>query len=318
METRASYTLIGASLVAGVIAFVGFILWLGHVQFNRAYAEYNVAFEGAVNGLSEGGQVRYLGINVGEVTDLYLDSENPNQVMARIRIDAETPVRNDSSAILDFAGLTGVTFIQIQPGSDGADLMPKRTGNDLPTIKSERTQLAEIFEGGQDLIATAQITLAELNAVLDKENAETLRSILKNVETISSAIAEDEQLLSEATRAMAALAEAGMSIDDAANAISEFGSTATSYVDELNEGTKTLFQDASGAVKRAEGAIDRSEKAFLETRTALKEPTELTIEEIRLMAQDMRMLIGRFDRIARELEQNPQALIQGSPRPYKD
>lgn len=319
METRASYALIGASLIAGVVAFAAFVLWLGHVQFNKAFAEYEVVFNGAVNGLSEGGQVRYLGINVGEVTDLSLDETNPKHVVARVRIDAKTPVRTDSTAILDFAGLTGVTFIQIKPGTDDAALMPKRTGGaDLPVIKAEQTQLEELVLGGQDLIATAQITLAQLNTVLDRENADSLKVTLKNLETITGAFAEDEQLLTDAAEALAALTRAGNSVGNAADSLGGFGSEAQAYIAELLKGTEALFGDARSAVKKAENAIDESSKAFTESRLAVEQPTIDAIDEVRLTAQDLRLLIRRIDRIAQEIEQNPQAFIQGSPKPVKE
>lgn len=47
---------------------------------------------------------------------LRLDREDPNKVVARIHIDAQTPVRTDSVAQLNFMGITGVTFIQILAG----------------------------------------------------------------------------------------------------------------------------------------------------------------------------------------------------------
>lgn len=319
METRASYAIIGASLIAGVIAFAAFVLWLGHVQFNKEYAMYNVVFDGAVNGLSEGGQVRYLGINVGEVVDLSLDKENPHQVVARIRIDGETPVRTDSKAILDFAGLTGVTFIQIKPGSGNAALMPKRTGTvGLPVIQAEQTQLAELFDGGQDLIATAQITLAQINNILDRENADSLKVTLSNIEKITGAFAEDEKLLADAAEALAALTRAGNSVGDAANSLGDMGGEAKAYIQELLTNTKLLFGDARKAVQKAEATVDETGKAFKESRTAVQEPTIDAIDEVRLMAQDLRLLIRRIDKIAQEVEQNPQAFIQGTPKPYKE
>ncbi len=319
METRASYAIIGASLIAGVIAFLAFVLWLGHVQFNRDFAEYDVVFDGAVNGLSEGGQVRYLGINVGEVIDLSLDENNPRQVVARIRIDGKTPVRTDSTAILDFAGLTGVTFIQIKPGTDSAALMPKRTGvHDLPQIKSEQTQLAELFDGGQDLLATAQITLAQVNAILDRENADSLKATLKNLNTITAAFAEDDQLLADAAAALSSLAQAGKSVGAAADSLGGAGNEVQNYIAQLLKNTELLFGDARSAVNQTEKTIDESGKAIQNLSTAIEKPAIDAVDEVQLAAQDLRLLIRRLDRIAKEVEQNPQAFIQGSPTPYKD
>ena len=318
METRASYALIGASMIAGLIALIAFVLWLGHVQFNRTFALYDVAFEGAVNGLSQGGQVRYLGINVGEVTDLSLDAQDPNRVIARIRINAETPVRVDSKAILDFAGLTGVTFIQIQPGTAGAALLPKRTGNDIPVIETELTQLAEIFEGGQDLLANAQITLARLNTLLDEENTTNLKDTLRNIELITGAFADDEQLLENASDALGSLSRAAQAVGDAAESFSGLGTDARGTLSELSVSAQKVLEDASRAVASAEQAIGNTEASFGNTLASIEEPTVDAVDEVQMMAQDLRLLIRRLDRIARDVEQNPQAFIQGSPKPYKD
>ena len=320
METRASYALIGASLLAGLAALAAFVVWLGQVQFTREFASYNVVFDGAVNGLSQGGQVRYLGINVGEVTDLSLDRTDPTRVIARIRIDAETPVRVDSKAILDFAGLTGVTFIQIQPGQPGSDLLPKRTGtgDDLPRIETELTQLAEIFEGGQDLLSNAQITLSRLNEVLNAENVESFQKTLAHIEQITGVLAGDEELIDNATQALGALAEAGQAVGKAADAFEGVGSDIRVQLNDISKGAQALIGDARKAMGVAQDAVAESQKGLDETRSALQEPAVVAVEEVRLLAQDLRLLIHRLDRIARDVEQNPQSFIQGSPKPYKE
>ncbi|MAK59978.1 MAG: MCE family protein [Ponticaulis sp.] len=318
METRASYALIGVALLAGFAALAAFVLWLGKVQFDREFAEYNVVFEGAVNGLSEGGQVRYLGINVGEVIDLSLDPDDPEKVIAHIRIDANTPVRADSKAILDFAGLTGVTFIQIRPGSPQSALLPSRTGVNLPIIETERTPLEEIFQGGQDVLTTAQVTLNRLNSILDEENAESLKETLSNLQTITAAIAEDEQLLADAKTALEALAAAGEAIGGAADAFTNMSSDVSAGLDDIVDGAQALIDDARRAVGVAETAISTSQTGFDETRQALQEPTVATMEEIERLTEDLRSLIRRMDRIAREIEQHPDTLLRGQPRPYRE
>ena len=318
METRASYALIGASLIIGLAALAAFVVWLGQVQFSKTFAEYNVVFDGAVNGLSEGGQVRYLGITVGEVTDLSINANDNQQVIAHIRIEADTPVREDSTAILDFAGLTGVTFIQIRPGTPQSPRLPVRMGSNLPVIPSERTQLEEIFEGGQDLLADARVTLNRLNSVLDAENAESLKNTLANIEQITGAFAEDEEIMMSATKALAALADAGEAVGNAANAFQNIGGDIKSGFADITQGAKDLLADARRAVGTAETAVAESQKSFEESRTALQEPTEQTLEEVRRLASEMRVLVRRLDGLAREVEKNPQAFIHGQPRPYQE
>ena len=87
METRANYVLIGAFVLFAAAALAIFTLWIaGTGPLNRSYTVYDVLFEGAVNGLTEGGEVRFNGIKVGEVQTLRLNPTNPNQVVARIKV----------------------------------------------------------------------------------------------------------------------------------------------------------------------------------------------------------------------------------------
>lgn len=318
METRASYAIIGAFVLAGIGAMAAFIVWLGQVQFNRDYAEYHVVFEGAVNGLSEGGQVRYLGISVGEVIDLSLDPDDPNNVIAHIRIDAETPVRTDSKAILDFAGLTGVTFIQIQPGTPGANRLRRTAGSPPPVIETEQTQLAVIFESGEDLMANAQVTLANFNALFTENNVENISATLANIREVTGVLAEDEELLQEVTLALRSFADAGQSISDAADSFDTLSESAREDLQSITEGINGAISDARSTIQRLEQAIETVEADLGETTSAVRQPALEAVEEYRLLAQDMRLLMRRMDRIAREIEQNPQAFIQGSPRPYRE
>ena len=113
METRANYALIGAFVMMAAAAVIGFALWLGSSQFNRDYSIYDVVFPGPVT-LEEGASVRYIGIKVGEVETVRIDRRDASMVRARLRVDRSTPVKTDSTAIIDFAGITGVTFVQIK------------------------------------------------------------------------------------------------------------------------------------------------------------------------------------------------------------
>jgi len=63
-------------------ATVGFVIWLTGFQANQEYDYYEVAFAGGVRGLSQGSEVRFNGLGVGQVTDLAYDREDPNLVLA--------------------------------------------------------------------------------------------------------------------------------------------------------------------------------------------------------------------------------------------
>jgi len=154
METRANYAMIGAFVILAALSALGFVLWLGQSQFNQDYDVYDIVFEGPVN-LENGASVRYIGIKVGEVSWVRIDRGDQSKVRARIRVDAETPVKVDSTASIQLAGITGITFVQITAGSPKAAPLRARPGQPVPVIKAEWTQLDEIFAGGAEVLGKA-------------------------------------------------------------------------------------------------------------------------------------------------------------------
>ncbi|MBL0162897.1 MAG: MCE family protein [Xanthomonadales bacterium] len=96
METRAHHILIGTFAIVAFLLGVGFVLWLSKTSADREFGYYDVVFTEAVTGLSKGGLVQYNGIKVGEVTQLKLAPDDPRKVVARVRLDGDTPVKMDT------------------------------------------------------------------------------------------------------------------------------------------------------------------------------------------------------------------------------
>ena len=189
METKANYVLIGAFVLLAAGALALFTLWIAGNPFSRSYKDYDVIFNGPVNGLSEGGEVRFNGIKVGEVTTLRLDRMDPNRVIAHVRVESQTPVRTDSVAQLNFMGITGVTFIQILAGDPNAPLLTATNG-ETPQIPTSRTLVDELFQGGQDLLGVSGDTIKKVNEMLSDDNLKHLNSTLASLDRAMAKIGQ--------------------------------------------------------------------------------------------------------------------------------
>ncbi len=106
------------------------------VASTRHYTRYEIYFDGSVSGLSEGGQVRYLGVDIGRV--------------ARIRVDRAPPIacrcwwtsiprrrsRHARWRELSLQGVTGLLYIDLQQqraGLASAQLMdPVPRASNIP------------------------------------------------------------------------------------------------------------------------------------------------------------------------------------------
>src|SRR5688572_14006566 len=147
METRANHVLIGLFTIIISVLAVLFALWAANWTSNRNWDNYDIVFTEAVTGLSTGGIVQYNGINVGEVRRLSLDPKDPRKVVARIRVQADTPVKVDTKAKLAFVGLTGVAQIQLTGGLPESPPLEGTPERPVPVIMTEPSALQNIEIG---------------------------------------------------------------------------------------------------------------------------------------------------------------------------
>lgn len=318
METKANYVLIGAFVLMAVVTVVGFVLWLGSSQFNRDFTEYDVVFQGPVS-LEEGASVRYIGIKVGEVDTVRIDSRDASKVRARLRIDKTTPIKTDSTAVIDFAGITGVTFVQITAGSENAGPLLVQPYDDVAQIVAGPTPLTALFDGGAEVVGKVGITLEQANALLSDENIAAVGGTLENLNTITGALAEDDGgLFKRANDTLVSLERAGDRIAVASDKATEVaGSVDTEFL-ALTAELKTLIADLNTATNEATLTLVESRKA-IDAATALMEGSaDDSLTQSGLAARELRDLTARLDRVVRDLEQNPESLVVGKPLPYED
>lgn len=314
METRANYGLIGAFVMMAMVALVLFAVWISKVQFSKEYAIFDVVFEGAVNGLSEGGEVRFNGIKVGEVTNLGLDSTDPNNVIARIRVDSNTPVKSDSRAELGLLGITGMTFIQIKAGSPDEPLLSKGVRPYPPRIKTDKTQLEQIFSEGEGLITTGTDTLNRVNTLFRPENVDRISNILANIEELTAMTSGEKGLAADARRAIRAMEGAGAAMNEAAVAVDAASVQFDANVAMMTKDTMLLLEDMQGVVKTADKTIVSVEGVITDE---LAPDAQEVMNELSTTLQDVQLLMQRLDGVVAELERDPREFVLGDVKPYE-
>lgn len=306
METKAHHALVGFFVAFLVCGGAIFALWLSSVSFDREYREYDVVFEGPVRGLRSASEVRFNGIQVGEVTDLGLNPDNPGEVIARIRVDAATPVKVDSVAQLEPQGLTGLSYIQLSSGSADAARLESRLGDRAPRIYARAAQIEALVEGGETLLESAQLIALRLGRLLSEENLESTTNTLNNLEALTGALAEDEDLIADFRLALNNLNQAAVDISAAAQGIEQFGATAEAF---LIEDVGPMVADVSSASIEVDRASQETYAAIAELRPALDEFTNDGLGQLTAAARDLRSLVAALERVALELEQDPAGFV---------
>ena len=198
MERNANYFLVGLiSLILVAVAAI-FIAWLANLQFNRDYAFYNISFVGPVRGLSDGGEVHFNGIKVGEVIKISLDPKDTSRVIARARVTSDVPIRTDSYATLEPQGITGVNYVQITGGTPAKPLLRDTVKRgEIPVLASRSGPLADLLQGGGTVLTRTLDSLDRINRVMSDENIRIFGRSLRNIEDVTAEAKDRKVILAQ-------------------------------------------------------------------------------------------------------------------------
>lgn len=316
MESKANYALIGIFVLLAFFASLSFVVWLSGTKFDQKFDNYDVVFQGAVRGLSQGSEVRFNGLKVGEVTKLTLDPRDSNSVVASVQIEANTPVHTNSEAQLEPLGLTGLNYIQISGGSDDFPLMLELPGEGPFRISGKMSQLDTLVEGGEDVIVGARRALGRVNAVLTPEAIDDFHDILANLNTITANFKDLDVDAELVNNVLISFERAGNTVSNAAIAVDV---AATDF-------DKFIVNDVSAALVRAQSSMDEVDKTLAnfsafaqggeglttDMRDAINRVSNSGLTDMEETMDGMREAISNLNSLLSDVEQNPLGFIAGT------
>ncbi|HEX4117329.1 MAG TPA: MlaD family protein [Rhizomicrobium sp.] len=190
METKANYVAVGAFVLACVIGLVVTILWLAGAQYSQEYSYYQTFFKGPVTGLGKGTITRYNGIEVGRVTDLAFDPNDPQSVVVTLQVQPNLNIREDSLASIESQGLTGASYVEISGGTKTAPLLVAKSGQRYPIIRAKQSSLQQLEQSAPEVVAKLNVAASRLNDLLNDNNRRAVAQVLANLNLTTSTIAK--------------------------------------------------------------------------------------------------------------------------------
>ncbi len=304
MERRANYALVGIVSLGLFVGLIAFVVWLAGVSFNKHYDVYDVVFLGPVRGISEGGEVHFNGIKVGEVTKLELDSADPNRVISRVRLTGGVPVRVDSYAQLEPQGITGVNYIQITGGTPAKPLLKAVTPrNQIPVIRSQRSALSDLLAGGGDVLQRTVQALDRVNKMLSDDNINAVTASLQDLKSVADEARERRAIIADAQQAL-------QDLDKTAQAVTELSQSSNRLINGDAKRALANVADASTEMKAAaqevRGMIGKLDGPTTDFATNGLPQLSNAIVSLQRAATSL-------DGLARDVRQNPQGTLAKPP-----
>jgi phospholipid/cholesterol/gamma-HCH transport system substrate-binding protein len=258
METQANYVAVGAFVLACVIGLVVTIMWLAGVQYSQEYAYYQASFKGSVTGLGKGTVTRYNGIEVGRITDLQFDPNDPQRVIVTMQVQPNLNIREDSVASIESQGFTGASFVEITGGTAKSPLLVAHEDQRYPVIRTKQSTFAELQQSAPQVIAKLNVTASRLNDLLNDNNRNAIAHVLSNLDETSQVIArrsaDIDATIANANKAMANLTDASNNLrptlDKVDLTVQKYGKVADDADAFINGDGLAQLSDLIGEMRR--------------------------------------------------------------------
>ncbi len=186
MDSKVNFTLVGAFLFTFILALIGFAFWLGKYGMESQSSDYyKVYLDESISGLNVESSIKYKGLHIGVVKEISINPTNSEQIEILLEVFGGTPIKEDTIAMLESQGITGLKYIDLVGGAKDSKLL-KSKKDEIPIIKSKQSFFGSLGDSTQDITQKANILLSKLNLLFSQNNINKVSSVIANADRLTN------------------------------------------------------------------------------------------------------------------------------------
>mgnify|MGYP003385298527 CR=1 FL=1 len=292
MENKAHALVAGAFVLLLCALLVAVAVWLNRDTGLRQ--PYELSTREAVTGLQSQASVRFRGIHVGKVSKIGFDQAIPGNVLVRIDIAQDTPLTRSTFASLGFMGVTGIAFVQLDDTGTSQERLT--TSAEQPTrIPMRPGLMSQLSDRGMRIITELEETSRRVNQLLSADNQNKL---VKSLEALQQAAASVSPVMKEAGATFQSFRETSTGVASSAAAV---------------KASAAEFRLLSMRVQQPGGALDQLAIGVGALAASGQTLQTDTLPRLNRTLDETNRAARQLGRVAARLNDNPQALLVGSP-----
>lgn len=341
MERKSPYVLIGAAMIAFIVAVAGFVVWKLRAGDRTAYAYYDILFSGEVQGLTQDSPVFYRGLRVGRVQNIQLTSRVDTQratgrerltekIEVTVAVDWNIDIRERSYAVFEKPFIAGSPFIQIVGRLDVDQIKPKKKLGEkpYPEIREGASFLQATSTSAQELLSKASTTVDRLNDLLSPDNIGAVSDTLRDLSTATAAFAKQDAAiqttLAELPGAITEIRQTFGKLNGLADSLNlmalELGPQDAASRKALagkdpGELGKTIVE-ARTALSNIDAAAVQLNRLVVDSKGPIKGFAETGLTELSLAVRELRQLTANLNIIITKVERDPAAFVFSGKQGY--
>jgi phospholipid/cholesterol/gamma-HCH transport system substrate-binding protein len=299
MEREANYTVVGAFVVLVVVMAGLFVYWYSSATEHRDYTRYEIYFDGSVFGLTRGGSVRYLGVEVGRVVSLRVDTRAATRVQVTVDIDADTPISDKTLAELSLQGITGLLYIDLFQNDGTKQAAAPVPSQRYPVIRSARSTLEAFVSSLPELVARVGDVANRAGQALSDANVAALSQALRNIDRATDHLPQTMNQIDHL------VADLGATSADVRAMAANLRALSDESAPELRE-TVRHIREVSDHLADTTARLDQ---VIAENRGDVREFARDGLPQIEALVRDGRAAAEEFRALAQSLRENPSRIL---------
>ena len=294
---------VGLFVSIAIAAFVAFVIWLTGRTGVEEMTRYTLLFDRDVSGLAVGGPVKYMGMTVGSVVHMDLDSDQGIRIRVDIEILETTPVNRGTYASLALQGITGVAVVNLasEPGSHEPLDEPPR--GEYPRIPVRDVGFAAIISSAPEIMVKLDNALSQAGELLGEANRTRIGNTLQNVEDLTESLAGSRETL-------AALPQ---DLNDTLAEIQDAVGQLQQVIGELRPDLTATMANLEGSSANLESLTGRFDELMVQHRDDMSRFLDEGLGEAPELMRETRRTLRDLEKLAAELRDDPSQLIHRPP-----
>ncbi|HDP97897.1 MAG TPA: MCE family protein [bacterium] len=317
MVSRSQKIRLGIFLSITLFLLIASIAVISGSRLFKKKATYYIRYQDvSLSGLEVGSSVKYRGIRIGRIEDIFIDKDDITSIIVEITIDPKVPIKEDTEAVITLIGITGLKMIELQGGTNEA--------TDLPPGEFIRTgfSMVETITGKAEVIAQKlEIILNNLSSFTEPMRRDQFFRLIDNtsqtLESFSTLLDTNQihfnQIVRNLERFTLHLDTLALSSSLALNDIRKITQSEqlSNTVNNLEKVSADLAEvDLSEVIHKMSLALDQTNRTFTHLDLTLMKSRYDIISSTEILRESLEY----FNEFTRLISENPSLLLRSSPQ----
>jgi len=317
MVSRSQKIRLGIFLSVAIFLLLVSIALISGNQLLKKKATYYIRYQDiSLTGLELGSAVKYRGIRIGRIEDIYIDEKDITSIIVEITVDPKVPIKDDTEAIITLIGITGLKMIELQGGTnESAKLQPESYIKAGFSIVETITGKAEVITQKLEMILNNLATFTEPGRRdqffrLVDNTSETLHGFRTLLDTNQTHLNNTIRNLANFTSQLDTfMVNSNLTLNDIRKVTQS--NKLTNTVGNLEKISTDLAEANLGEViNKMAVAIDQTNRTFTHLDLTIMKSRHDILSSTELLKESLEY----FNEFTRLISENPSLLLRSSPQ----